>query len=152
MFADPQTVTISGAGQTLARTGVSLSSGTFSKSDSLVELVVGQAAGKRNRRSLRLNHRKIAANPFDSSLNAEYSMSVYVVVDVPKVGYTVAEAQAVVDGFVNYLAASAGGRSPSCWVGRSNGVHSSVDWDRAQCASCPTPGIRAMDGTPERGP
>jgi urease gamma subunit len=110
MFADPQTVTISAVAQTLARTGVSLTSGTFLKADSLVGLQVGQAAGKRNRRSLRLNHRKIAADPFDSSLNAEYSMSVYLVVDVPKVGYTVAEAQAVVDGFVDYLDAASGAK------------------------------------------
>lgn len=110
MFADPQTVTISGVANTLPRTGVSLTSGTFTKSDSLVELQVGQSTGKRYRRSLRLNHRKIAANPFDSSINAEYSMSVYLVADLPKVGYTVAEAQAVIDAFCVYLAASSGAK------------------------------------------
>jgi len=110
MFADPQTVTISGAANTLARTGISTSVGTFSKDDGLVGLAVGQSLGRRNRRSIRLNHRKIAADPFDSSVNAEYSMSAYLVVDTPKVGYTVAEAKAVVDALVAYLAASTGAK------------------------------------------
>lgn len=110
MFSDPQTVTISAIAQTLARTGVTANSGTFQKSDGNVGLVVGQAVGKRSRRSLRLNHRKIAANPFDSSINAEYSMSAYLVIDVPPVGYSVAEAQAVVDGFLAYLSAASGAK------------------------------------------
>jgi hypothetical protein len=37
-------------------------------------------------------------------------MSAYLVVNTPKVGYTVAEAKAVVDALVAYLAASSGAR------------------------------------------
>jgi hypothetical protein len=37
-------------------------------------------------------------------------MSAYLVIDVPPVGYTVAEAQAVVDGFLAYLTASSGAK------------------------------------------
>jgi hypothetical protein len=35
-------------------------------------------------------------------------MSAYLVVDVPKVGYTVAEAKQIVDGLVAYLTISTG--------------------------------------------
>lgn len=105
-FADPQTVTISGAAQTLARIGYSDSRGSFQKSDGLVGLTVGTSRGKRLRHTLRLDHAKIAADPFVTTMNARYSMSVYLVVDRPMVGYTLAEAQAVVDGFTTYLTAS----------------------------------------------
>jgi len=37
-------------------------------------------------------------------------MSVYLVVDTPKVGYTVAEAKAIVDAFTAYCTASTGAR------------------------------------------
>jgi len=84
--------------------------GTFLTNDGLTGLVVSQSLGRRNRRSIRLNARKIAADPFNSDLNAEYSMSAYLVVDTPKVGYTVAEAKQVVDALVAYLAASTGAK------------------------------------------
>lgn len=48
MFTDPQTVTISSVANTLPRTGLSLSAGTFTKDDGLVQLVVGQTNGRRN--------------------------------------------------------------------------------------------------------
>lgn len=110
MFADPQSVTINGVANSLARVGVSLTEGRFQKDDGLVGLRVQQATGKRNRRVIRVDHSKIAADPFDSTLNAKYSMSSYLVVDVPLVGYTVTEAKYVVDGLVAYLAASSGAK------------------------------------------
>jgi hypothetical protein len=57
---------------------------------------------------MRINHSKIAADPFQSTLNAKYSMSAYVVFDVPPVGYTVAEQKQVIDGFIAQLNASSG--------------------------------------------
>lgn len=110
-FADPQTVTINSVAQVMARVNQD-PQGTFITSDGLIGEVIGQApAGKdRFRRLLRLNHSKIAANPFDSTLNARYNMSVYVVVDVPAVGYTVAEQKLVTDGFMAYLTASSGAK------------------------------------------
>jgi len=56
----------------------------------------------------RIDHSKVAADPFQASINAKYSMSTYVVIDVPPVGYTVAEAKQVVDGFIAQLTASSG--------------------------------------------
>jgi hypothetical protein len=110
-FADPQSVTINAVAQSLARVSSGTYQGVFQKDDGLVGLQISHVLGSsRTRHTLRLNHAKIAANPFDSTLNAKYSMSAYVVVDVPIVGYTIAEQKQVVDGLTAYLTASSGAR------------------------------------------
>lgn len=109
-FADPQSVTISGVAISLPRTGSALNTGSFDSNDGLVGLDVASQYGKRTRRTLRLDHSKIAPDPLISSTNVKYSMSTYIVVDTPVTGYTVAEAKAVIDAFVAYLAASSGAK------------------------------------------
>lgn len=110
-FADPQSITINAVALTLARVAQD-PQGTFVTSDALVSETIGQqvTANGRNRRLIRLDHSKVAANPFDSTLNAKYNMAVYVVVDVPNVGYTVTEQKQVTDGFMTYLTASSGAK------------------------------------------
>jgi hypothetical protein len=107
-LADPQSVTINSVAVSLPRTGQTISSGEFTSNDGLVSEVVSHQKGKRNRHMIRINHRKVGADPFQASVNAEYSMSAYVVFDVPTVGYTVAEQKQVVDGFIAQLNASSG--------------------------------------------
>lgn len=111
MFVDPQSVTISAVAQTLPRTGVTLTEGVFTKDDGNVGLRVSHSGTKgRKRHLLRLDFRKIAADPFTSGINTEYTMSVYTVIDVPLVGFTIAEQKAVADALVAYLTASTGAR------------------------------------------
>lgn len=107
-LADPQSVTINSVAVSLPRTGQGLNSGTFTSNDGNVVETVSHQIGKRNRHLIRIDHRKVAADPFQSSINAQYSMSAYIVIDVPPVGYTVAEAKQVVDGFVAQINASSG--------------------------------------------
>jgi len=110
-FADPQSVTINAVAQTLARVSNG-TPGVFPKDDGNVKLSVGSTYSKdRARRIARLDHRKLAADPFTSGHNNFYTMSTYIVVDTPKdTGYTIAEAKQVVDALVAYLAASTGAR------------------------------------------
>jgi len=110
-FADPQTVTISTVANTLPRTSSGVDAGVFTKDDGNVKLSVSHQYGKRTRRTIRLEHSKIAADPLISSTNIKYSMTTYLVVDVPVTGYTVAEAKAIVDGLTAYLTASSGART-----------------------------------------
>lgn len=110
-FADPQTVTISTVANTLPRTSSGVDAGVFTKDDGTVKLSVSHQYGKRTRRTIRLEHSKIAADPLISSTNIKYSMTAYLVVDVPVTGYTVAEAKAIVDGLTAYLTASSGART-----------------------------------------
>jgi urease gamma subunit len=108
-FADPQSVVIPVIGTVApARTSSGANAGTFKTNDGNVTLDFGHIYGKRTRRTVRLTHRKVAADPLLTSQNLEYSMSAYLVVDVPKVGYTVAEAKQIVDGLVAYLTISTG--------------------------------------------
>jgi len=107
-FPDPQSVTINAVAQSLPRTSSGSNSGEFTKDDGNVKVTISHQYGTRNRRTVRLTHRKIAADPLVAAQNLEYSMTTYVVMDVPKVGYTVAEAKYVVDALSNYLLAGAG--------------------------------------------
>lgn len=110
MFADPQSVTINAVAQSMPRTSSGVNSGVFTTNDGLVKLEVSHAYGAKNRRLIKLSHRKIGADPLLSGANNEYSMEVHLVVATPKVGYTVTEAKQVVDGFLAALTASSGAK------------------------------------------
>lgn len=108
MLSDPQSITINAIAVSLPRTSSSENKGEFKSNDSLVAETVSHQYGKRNRHLFRIDHSKVAADPFQSGLNTKYSMSSYIVFDVPPVGYTVTEAKQVVDGFIAQLTASSG--------------------------------------------
>ncbi len=109
-FSDPQSVTIGGTTTSLPRTGSGINTGSFKSNDGTVAFSVSSSYGKRTRRTIRLEHSKIAPDPLISSQNIKYSMTTYIVTDAPVTGYTVAEQKAVVDGLVAYLTASSGAR------------------------------------------
>ncbi len=109
-FADPQTITVGGTAASLPRTSSEGHAGEFTKDDGTVALRVSHQNGKRTRRLIRLDHSKVAADPFLAGTNVKFSMSVQLVVDTPTVGYTIAEQKQIVDALVAYLAASTGAR------------------------------------------
>lgn len=109
-FADPQSVTINAVAQTLPRVASGVNTGSFSKDDGNVKLTVSHQYGKRVRRTVRLDHRKVASDPLLAGVNNNYSMSCYVVFDTPTVGYTIAEAKQIGDALVAYLTASTGAK------------------------------------------
>lgn len=109
-FADPQTVTINAVANSLPRTSSGTNSGVFTKDDGTIHLTVSHAYGKRTRSTIRLDHQKVAPDPFVSNVNVSRSTSVYIVVDRPVDGYTNAEVKQVVDGLTAYLTASSGAR------------------------------------------
>lgn len=107
-FADPQSITISGSANSLPRTGSADNSGTFTKDDANLRLQMKHSYAKRNRSVIRLDHRKVAADPLIAAQNLLYSMSISIIVDRPPVGYSPTEVKAVLDGFLANLAASSG--------------------------------------------
>lgn len=109
-FADPQSVTINAVANSLPRVSSTANAGVFQKDDGNVKLAVEHVYGNRTRRTIRLDHRKIAADPLIAAQSILYSMSCYVVVNTPLTGYTVAEAKQVVDGLTAYLTASSGAK------------------------------------------
>lgn len=107
-FTDPQTVTINAIAKVLPRTSTAANAGIFTKDDGDVKLSISSAYGKRTRRTARIDNRKTAQDPLFPVQNTAYSMSCYIVCDVPLVGFTVAEQKQVVDGFLAWLSASSG--------------------------------------------
>jgi hypothetical protein len=107
-YSDPQSITINAVANSLARTSSSANAGVFTKDDGNVKLSVSHAYGKRVRRVARVDHRKVAADPLFPAQNTPYTMSVYLVVDGPVTGYSVAELKQVIDGFATWLTASTG--------------------------------------------
>lgn len=110
-FADPQTVTISGSANTLPRVGISETKGVFRKDDASVTLqTTSTSNGRRNRMAIRIDHKKVAPDPLMPETNSPFSMSVTFVVDVPSVGYSIAEQSAITSALTAYLTASSGAR------------------------------------------
>lgn len=119
MLADPQSVTINAVANSLPAVSRGANVSSYRKDDGLVSLDISHQYGKRIRRTVRLNHSKIAADPLISAQNIKYSMSAYLVMDVPVTGYTVAEAKYIVDGLTAYLTASSGAKVTSVLGGES---------------------------------
>jgi hypothetical protein len=107
-LADPQSITINSVAHSLARTSSGNNAGSFSSNDGLVQESVSHQYGKRTRHLFRVDHSKVAPDPFVPAQNAKYSMSSYIVVDVPATGYTVAEQKQVIDGLIAQLSATSG--------------------------------------------
>jgi len=92
-FADPLSITISPApAAPLPRISVGDDTSEYRSSDGLITLSASHNYGKRTRRVLRLDTRKITTDPFRPTENVEVSMSHYMVFDLPPAGYTAAEA------------------------------------------------------------
>lgn len=108
MFADPQSLTINAVANSLPRTSSGVNAGAFTKDDGNVKMIVSHSYGKRNRRQIRVDFRKVAADPLATGFNKEYSMSTYLVVDHPPVGFTNTELKYVVDALTAFLTASSG--------------------------------------------
>lgn len=105
MFADPQSVTVNSVAQSLPAIRRDDFASSYRKDDASYTLKISHAEGARNRRVVRLEHRKIAADPLTAD-NTEYSMSTYLVIDAPPVGYTNTELKDIVLGLTGWLSSA----------------------------------------------
>lgn len=94
MFSEPQSLTVNGAAVNLPRVAFGDRNGTFEAPASGLRLRVSHLLGRRNRRTVRIDFTKTAADPLLDGVSREYSMSAYVVVDHPSLGFTPAEVEA----------------------------------------------------------
>lgn len=119
MFADPQSITINAVANSLPATSRGTNSSTYTKDDGNVKLSVTHNYGKRTRRSVRVDFSKIAADPLISSQNIKYSMSAYLVVDLPITGFTNTEAKYIVDSLTKWLTDTSGANTLKVLGGES---------------------------------
>lgn len=109
-FSDPQSVTINGATSSLPRrSGPNQTNnqvnGSFANADDTLKLGIGHqtASGtQRVRSTVRIDQAKVVTNPIDSSVDQD-SAAVYVVIDRPGYGFTVADIQYLVAALAGYL-------------------------------------------------
>jgi hypothetical protein len=104
MFSEPQSVTVSGAAKSLPRISFGDRSGTFENTGTGHKLRISHIIGKRTRRTVRLDVTKTAADPLLDGVSRQYSMSAYLVIDHPPVGFTTAEAEANAKALTDWLA------------------------------------------------
>lgn len=109
MLADPQSVTINSVANSLPRTSTFEGKGIYTKDDGTVKMTVNQQPGKdRSRLTVRLDYKKIAADPFIPATNRELGVSIFFNVDRPNVGFTAAELKDVSQSLTTWLTASSG--------------------------------------------
>ena len=108
MLADPQSVTINAVPFSLARISTEPNKGIYQDVTGAVQERVSQSYGKRTRRAIQLQHTKIAPDPFVPAQNVNFSMTVSLVFDIPKTGYTATEAKQIWDGLNAQLSAGSG--------------------------------------------
>lgn len=105
-LGDPQSIDIGAGAVSLPRTSTGSNTSTYTSADGNVQVVISHNYAKRTRRSIRVNVRKTAADPLFPAQNAPYSMSAFLNVDVPAVGFTAAEAKSISKGLITLLTAS----------------------------------------------
>lgn len=118
MLSDPQSVTLNAVANSLPCVSRGSNTSQYRKDDGSVQLAISHTYGKRTRRSVRLDFSKIAADPLTAQ-NALFSMSAYLVIDVPTTGFSIAEEKIVVDGLTKYLTDSTGAKVTSVLGGES---------------------------------
>jgi len=99
-------VTVNGVAQSLPRTTSGSNQSEYTTADGLYKLKISSSYGKRNRRVVRLEQSKVAADPFASGLNKQYSMSTFLVIDTPPTGYTNTELGYIIQALVAWLSSA----------------------------------------------
>jgi hypothetical protein len=106
-LADPTSLTIATVATPFARLSTEENKSVYKDATGNWKLTVSHLYNKRTRRSFRLDYTKTGANPLFPSQNETFSMSAYMVVDVPPVGFTATEQQNIVKAVADFLAVAA---------------------------------------------
>lgn len=97
MLADPQSVTINAIATSLPKTSNGQTQNVYTSADGVTSMTVKQnVTSARFRREVRLSQHKIATDAL-SGLNKDLGVSVYLVIDEPKAGYSDAEIGYLID-------------------------------------------------------
>jgi len=119
MLSDPQSVTINAVANSLPRVSTGQNTAAYLKDDGTVKFTISHSYAKRTRCQVRLDFTKLAADPLISAQNIKYSMSAYLVVDLPPTGFTVTEAQYIVSALTKWLTDSSAANSVAVLGGQS---------------------------------
>lgn len=108
-LTDPQKFKeVAGTEVTAPRVSTGDFKSVYTTSDGLNRLTLStsESASNRKRHLVRIDVEKLTTNIYEESKKQSVSMSVYLVIDRPDNGYTVAEAKKLVEGLVGLISAS----------------------------------------------
>lgn len=107
MLTDPQSITYDAVAYSCPRVGNDVASATYRSSEADFTIRTGNTTtrGGRKRSVISVTRRKVADDPFNSTLSAEYSMTVSLTLNEPTVGFTAAERVLMIDAVLDYLRA-----------------------------------------------
>ncbi len=120
MLSDPQSLTINAVATSLPAVSRSSNSSVYQKDDGTVRLTIQHSYQKtRNRRLIQIDQKKISADPLVAAQNLEYKLKVYMVIDEPVSGFSVAERQYIVTAMADWLKASTNANTNAILGGQS---------------------------------
>lgn len=103
MLADPQSVTINAVAVSLPKTSIGPTVNGYTAADGNTSMTTKQnITASRFRREVRLSQKKISADPI-SAVSAEKGVSVYLVVDEPRSGFTDTEIKYLIEALKTWL-------------------------------------------------
>jgi hypothetical protein len=102
MLADPQSITVNSVAQSLPTVSRGSDTSTYRSADEAYSFTISHQYGKRRRRLISLDHKKVAADPL-SAVNAQVSAGFRVVIDEPLFGYSDAELKDILLGLTAWL-------------------------------------------------
>lgn len=104
MFSSPQSLEFGTDTIQLPRVAMGDFKGAFQSEDGSLMLRIAHAfRATRIRREFRVDHKKLASDPYTTDRNIPVSASAYVVVDHPKVGYSTEDITALVKSLADSL-------------------------------------------------
>lgn len=110
MFTDPQVVTVNAVAQSMPRIKVDGLSAVYAKADESFKLTIShQKSNQRIRSMARIDQRAIVPDPL-TSVNDYETLSFYVVVDRPEVGFSQTIVDQLIAGLKTWLDTTASGK------------------------------------------
>lgn len=103
MFVDPQVVTVNAVAKSMPRIQTSGLKSEYLKDDESYRLTIShQKSGKRIRSMARIDNRAVVPDPL-TAVNDYETLSFYVVIDRPEVGFDATAVDNLVQGFKTWL-------------------------------------------------
>lgn len=110
MFSDPQSVTVAGTPQSMARVSSNGTSATYQKQDENWKLTISHQKQNGKIRSVaRLDQRAVVADPL-TAVNDFEILTTYIVIERPNIGFTSTQVSDQIAGFKTWLDSTAIGK------------------------------------------
>lgn len=119
MLNEPITLNDGTVDTIVNRIGTSPNGATYRSADGGVALEITHAYKRRNRHTIRLVHTKTVPDELVPTVNASKSMTIYLVVDTPTLGYDLGDISAVFAMFQGVLSAETGAAFTKILSGQS---------------------------------